>query len=311
MIMMRGLMVVAAMLSLAACSGFKSQKEVEALNEARAVGSPFTQQLAAEYRDFANDQQNNDMDYSDARHFARKGLAAAAGEVVLPEPVSDWNLNAEEIEKLSAARVRLMRAFEAGAREIAPKEAAMAQGRYDCWIDAAEEGSKPRDGQVSCAKGFEDVMAALDSMVQAPVQEPVAPAPAAVGEEMMPPVEPLAVDPSQPMAAQDAVYLVFFDFDRSNVLPAGQSVIDAAVKEMKKRQLTTITVTGHADTAGPKGYNKRLSLRRAKAVQGALVAAGMDPKLIRVEHRGEEELMVPTPDGVREPANRRAVITFE
>lgn len=298
------LIIGSAVLALTACSGFKSHKEIDALNEARAVGSPFTQQLAAEYRDFANAEQNTMFDYPDALHFARKGLAAAAGEVVLPEPISDWNLNADDIDTLSVGRARLMAAFDAGAREIAPREAAMAQGRFDCWIEDEEEDHGHQPDDLTCKKGFEEVMGALESMVKAPVR-------AAPPEDIMAPVEPIAVDASQPMAAKDAVYLVFFDFDSSGILPAGESVVQAAVGEIKGRSLETVNVIGHADTSGPKSYNKRLSLKRANAVKKALIADGVDPRLIRVDHRGEDDLMVPTPDGVREPANRRAVITFE
>ena len=132
-------LVAAASLALARCSGYKSQSEVEALNEAQAVGSPFTQTLASEYRDMANYEQNVMFDYPDALHFARKGLAASAGEVVLPEPVSDWNLKPEHIEELSAARSKLVMALDAGAREANPKAAAVAQARFDCWIKQQEE----------------------------------------------------------------------------------------------------------------------------------------------------------------------------
>ena len=97
-------LVAATSLTLAGCSGFNSHSEVEALNEVKAVGSPFTQALAAEYRDYANHEQNIGFDYADALHFARKGLATAAGEIVLPEPISDWNLKPEHIEELSSSR---------------------------------------------------------------------------------------------------------------------------------------------------------------------------------------------------------------
>jgi OmpA-OmpF porin, OOP family len=88
-------------------------------------------------------------------------------------------------------------------------------------------------------------------------------------------------------------------------------VLQAAVDEIKSRNLNAINVVGHADAAGTKPYNKRLSLKRANAVKASLVKMGVHAKLIRVDHKGEDELMVPTPDGVREPANRRVQITFE
>jgi OOP family OmpA-OmpF porin len=52
-------------------------------------------------------------------------------------------------------------------------------------------------------------------------------------------------------------------------------------------------------------------MRRANAVRDALVKRGIDASLIKTESRGEDKLMVKTPDGVREPANRRAEITFQ
>lgn len=314
MSILRGVLVGTTLVALSACNSYQGSKEIEALNQARAVGSPFTQQLAAEYRDFANAEQNSMFDYADALHFARKGLAAAAGEVVLPEPISDWNLSADDMNTLSVARARLMAVFDAGGREIAPRESAMAQGRFDCWIESQEEGNAQKEGALSCQQGFEDVMGALEGLVRAPVETAPSmptPVPAPVVDDVMAPVEPLAMDRSTPMAAKDAIYMVFFDFDRSVVLPAGDTVVQTALDEMKGRTLTTVTVTGHTDAAGPKSYNKRLSLKRANAVKAALVAKGVDPTIIRVEHKGEDELMVPTPDGVREPANRRAVVTFE
>ena len=50
----------------------KVNQEVEALNEAQAVGSPFTQALASEYRDMANREQNVMFDYPDALHLRAK-----------------------------------------------------------------------------------------------------------------------------------------------------------------------------------------------------------------------------------------------
>ena len=77
--------------------------------------------------DFANRELNDNMDYPDALHFARKGLAAAAGETVMPEPIADWNLLPRHMEELSTARGRLIVALDLGAREIAPQPAAIPQ----------------------------------------------------------------------------------------------------------------------------------------------------------------------------------------
>ena len=46
-------MIMAAVTALTACD-FNKFDEVDALNEAQPVGSPFTQKLTSEYKDFVN-----------------------------------------------------------------------------------------------------------------------------------------------------------------------------------------------------------------------------------------------------------------
>jgi OmpA-OmpF porin, OOP family len=67
-------------------------------------------------------------------------------------------------------------------------------------------------------------------------------------------------------------------------------------------------VIGHADRAGSDAYNQRLSERRSAAVRDALVQRGIPANEIVTMGRGERDPAVPTPDGVREPRNRRVVI---
>ena len=74
---LRNIVLLSGMIALSGCSAFNSFSEVDALNEAQAVGNPFTQALASEYREFANSELESMIDYPDALHFARKGLAAA------------------------------------------------------------------------------------------------------------------------------------------------------------------------------------------------------------------------------------------
>ena len=295
--------VIAAsgLMFLSACTGVDSYKEVEALNEAQFVGSPFTQTLAGEYRTFANTEQEVMFDYPDAMHFARKGLSAASGVTVLPEPVSDWNLNETHVGELTIARGRLVRAFDIGAREIAPVESAVAQARFDCWIEQQEENWQMTD-IVSCKGDFEDAIANLESLLAQQVVSP---------EDAMTPVAAVPAAPVEPMKPKDAMYLVFFDFDKSNIASSAASVVDAVADEVKARNLSAVNIIGHTDTSGARAYNKKLSLKRASAVKDALIERGVDPTLITVDHRGEGELLVETADGVREPANRRVTVTFE
>ncbi len=59
-------------------------------------------------------------------------------------------------------------------------------------------------------------------------------------------------------------------------------------------------------------YNQRLSERRARAVEDALVADGVPKDTIAARGVGKTDLMVPTADWrVREPKNRRVEIVEE
>lgn len=286
---------------LGGCTAFTSFSEVEALNEAEAVGSPFTQALSAEYRDYANTELKDMFDYPDALHFARKGLAAAAGETVLPEPVSDWNLSEDHISELGAARGRLIVAYDLAARETMPELSARAQSRFDCWIEQQEENWN--SNELLCKTQFLDIMNQLEASLQPPVVE-------APAEPEIVPLSPFDVDPSEPMQAEDAVYLVFFNWDSSDLGSGALNVLDAVNEEASKNPPTTINIIGHADTSGSTKYNERLAFKRANKVRDALIERGIDPSLLVVDAKGESELLVPTPDNVREPANRRVNISF-
>lgn len=299
---LRGFILTGLTLTIAACSGISSHSEIEALNEVQPVGSPFTQSLAAEYRDYSNRENSEMFDYPDAIHFARKGLAAAAGDVVMPEPISDWNLLPAHIEELGTARGRLVNAFDLGARDIAPQLSAVAQARFDCWIEQQEENWQEKD-IIACKSQFMEAMNQLEGMLQKP-----APMPAT---DDLSPVSALDAGNAGPMSAEDALYLVFFDFNKSSITSGAESVLDAVAAEVKKRNASTIEIVGHTDSAGSNNYNEKLAIRRANAVRDALAARGLSVAVMHVDGRGERELLVKTADNVREPANRRAQITFK
>lgn len=298
---LRNLILGVGMIALSGCTVFDSFSEVDALNDAQATGSAFTQALTGEYRTFSNSELHDMFDYPDSLHFARKGLASAAGENVLPEPVTDWNLEENEIQELSAARGRLLLAFDLGARETAPAIAATAQARFDCWIENEEEKDES-----ACKAQF------LDAMNQLEAQVGPAPAGAPMDDSgMMQPVEALDMQPDGPLAPEDAVYLVFFNWDSSELGAAALNVLDAVKQEVEKNPPGSINIVGHADTSGSKEYNQRLSFRRATSVRDALVERGIAEATLKIDGKGEDELLVPTPDDIREPANRRANISFE
>ncbi len=116
--------------------------------------------------------------------------------------------------------------------------------------------------------------------------------------------------PPAPMVAPPS-FMVFFDWDRSNLSAQALSTIKQAADAFKAKGNARITATGHTDTSGPEAYNMALSLRRANAVKDALVRDGVPATAITVIGRGEAGLLVQTGDGVREPQNRRVEIVIQ
>lgn len=126
-----------------------------------------------------------------------------------------------------------------------------------------------------------------------------------------PPMARPAPPPPPPPAAIARSYLVFFDFNRSNLTPEASRIVQTAAQNARSGGVTRIMVTGHADRSGTPAYNLRLSRRRAEAVRAELVRDGISPNEISLAARGESDPLVPTPDGVREPQNRRVEIVFQ
>lgn len=127
--------------------------------------------------------------------------------------------------------------------------------------------------------------------------------------------EPPAPKP-RPVAKPEVVpvpqnYMVFFDFDRSDITPEAKRILASAAQDFKKGGSIRVVVTGHTDTMGTPEYNQKLSDRRAKAVKAELGKLGVDGDKISTRGAGESDLMVPTNDQVREAQNRRAEIVFE
>ncbi|MBS0520535.1 MAG: OmpA family protein [Proteobacteria bacterium] len=122
---------------------------------------------------------------------------------------------------------------------------------------------------------------------------------------------PTTVEPPAPPPVSAPSFMVFFDWDRATLSAQALNTIKQAADVYKTKGNARITATGHTDTSGPESYNMALSLRRANAVKDALVRDGVPATAISVVGKGEQGLLVPTADGVREPQNRRVVIVIQ
>jgi len=119
-----------------------------------------------------------------------------------------------------------------------------------------------------------------------------------------------AVESAPAPAPTRRVFLVFFDFDKSLITDAGRQVVAAAAAAYKGGNGAKIQASGYTDLSGTASYNMALSERRADAVRDLLIADGVPRDAIDLAWHGKENPRVPTPNGVREPQNRRVEVVI-
>lgn len=101
-------------------------------------------------------------------------------------------------------------------------------------------------------------------------------------------------------------YIVFFDFDKSDLMPDSRRVIAGAAHVWTSNPETRVVIAGYADTPGTAEYNFNLSFRRASVVEKELIVNGVAVESISI--KSEHDMLMPTRDGVRELQSRRATI---
>jgi len=159
--------------------------------------------------------------------------------------------------------------------------------------------------EVSNVKGTQTLNQAWQATVSASMDS-IPSEPKLLGEEKVRQVfrEALEAEPTPPVS-----FIIYFRSDRSVLSTESLTLLTKVMDAIMSRKSTDIIISGHTDAVGAVDYNYRLSLRRAKAVADILTARGIDPQNIQVTYHGKGNPLVPTPDGIPEPRNRRVEIT--
>lgn len=254
-----------------------AEQAIYELDRAPKEGSEFSIALAKEYGALAKKESRVYNDMIDARHFALKGMDAASGKEVMPENPSAWDLHPNDLPWVMDVYNRLVFALERGGRLIEPELAAQAQVSFDCMIEELEEGpnlhkDQPREISV-CTKLAKDKLAQFETAVY----------------------------------KNGPVRTVMFDYNSANLEHDAMLVIKEVAERVKHFRDRKIMLVGHTDPVGKRGYNTRLSMRRALAVRKALMDMGVARVYIRVtDPRGE----LKTSRMEVEPKNRHVDIYF-
>ncbi len=105
---------------------------------------------------------------------------------------------------------------------------------------------------------------------------------------------------------------VFFGYDRYDLTPEAQALLQAQVAWLQTYPQYQIVVEGHCDERGTREYNLALGERRANAAANYMVALGLDPnRIVQVISYGKERPAVLGADEIAWAQNRRAVTVLQ
>ena len=125
-----------------------------------------------------------------------------------------------------------------------------------------------------------------------------------------PPPPPPTPAPVETIVCSPGPFIVFFEWDKSDITPEAASILDNAVTQYQNCGNAQVMLAGHADKSGSASYNVGLSQRRNAAVRGYLTSRSIPDTVIASEAFGEARPRVDTADGVREVQNRRVEVMY-
>jgi len=82
---------------------------------------------------------------------------------------------------------------------------------------------------------------------------------------------------------------VNFKFDRSDILPESETILNRGVDTLKKASSVDVRVVGHTDSVGSDAYNQKLSERRANSVRDYLISHGISGSRLTTDGKGESQ----------------------
>lgn len=91
----------------------------------------------------------------------------------------------------------------------------------------------------------------------------------------------------KPLKTRGIKFRVNFPLGGTALDAAAKKIVTEAVKKVRTGQVLRVRLVGHACAMGSYEKNLELGRRRAAAVRSVLAECGVDPKLVKIESRGE------------------------
>ena len=277
--------IVLAGLAAALVSGCASSIDTASVAGMQTTRDAFKSALHKEYVSLAKAEQAED-DADDTKYFIKKARDAGLGLDVLPQQLNERKIPAHASGQLAKARMALVNKLWNGGSDLTPGPAARAQAMFDCWIQEQEEGDKVEHIR-ACRQAFQAAL--FDTKVRK---------------------KKMAKKKMAPPAPMPAPFVVYFGSDSADITGGEMTKIKQAYADYRLRKPGKIIVAGHADSAGSKKYNMRLSRYRAAEVSNRLMELGVPRKILKWSRYGEIAPVLDRGDNKHEGKNRRVTITF-
>ena len=270
----------------------------------------FSQALSEQYLEFALYEMNEMHDEWDANHFALKSLSAKKGNEVLPEEVSDWEIDAHHIEEAEGKRIDILNVLHTDKAKEYPQLAARSQLGFDCWLEQLEEGWQDAHIKLcydmmnnSLAKLKEKLYAKVDiknTTKESTIQNKIK-------ERQLTPAKVVINKENAKNIRNTKEIKIYFEHNSYKLNEKAKNTLTVFLDKIYEGY-TRIILEGHTDRSGTEKYNLNLAELRAKNVKEFLLKKGMEEKTIITKIYGESKPLIHTKDGIKEPKNRRVKI---
>lgn len=202
-----------------------------------------SQYLAREYYTMAKAENTKAYDYKTSKLFTKKAVMASKGQTVMPSKVSSYDIPANLVPELTAARADLIAALKDSNTPDNAQNLATAQTRYECWLEQAEEATK-ESHYAACKAEFEQAMATLVT-------------PAAGG-------------------AQGGSYDIGFGANTAIIDPAQSKTLEMIAQFLKAPASAAYTATLTGFTPAQGEFAASLTNTRVEAVRRVLLEKGVE-----------------------------------
>ena len=302
--------IVSVLFLIVTLSSGCAYHNIEKAKESPDNKNKFSQALSEQYLEFALYEMNEMHDEWDANHFALKSLAAKKGNKVLPELVSDWNIDTHHIEEAERKRIDILKTLHTDKEQEYPQLAARSQLGFDCWLEQLEEGWQHEHIKLcydmmnnSLSKLKEKLSAKAD--INNTTKENTNPD--KIRENQVTPAKVIVNKENNKNVSNTKEIKIYFEHNSYKLNEKAKNTLTMFLDKITAGY-TRIILEGHTDRSGTEKYNLNLAELRAKKVKEFLLKKGMEEKTIITKIYGESKPLVHTKDGIKEPRNRRVKI---